>query len=180
MSDAKRHCNGVTRKGQPCKAQPLKGRETCLSHSDAETRASVGFVAEAGHLGGRPRQPRVSEIYSAELHRQVGEHVDELIGRLVAIALDAERTLVVGTGPNARVEIAPDQALQLAAIRELNDRILGRPKQTTELTGAAGGPVEIAAVQVPDTDEYRRRVVSIASRTMGLPATNGNGSSPHH
>lgn len=43
--------------------------------------------------------------------------------------LDAERAVVVGTGPKARVEIVPDMELALKAIREIYDRAEGRPSR---------------------------------------------------
>lgn len=180
-------CHGTTKTGKPCKAAPLKGTDRCISHSSKETQASVGFGgAQPG--SGRPRQPRVTEVYADELHRRVSEHVDDLIGRLVAIALDAERTVVVGTGPNARTEIAPDQALQLAALRELNDRILGRPKQTSEITGPNGGAVEV--LSVPVARDRRDEILSVLAAATSVPASpevaahqnghNGNGNGHHH
>lgn len=169
-----RQCKGTTRKGGACGAPPLKpgtliddvavSGNWCRQHDeDLPASARIGG-AQPG--GGRPKQPTATEAYAAELHRRVGEHIDQLVGRLVDIALDAERTVVVGTGPNARTEIAPDQGLQLAALRELNDRILGRPKQQTEVTGAGGGPVEL--VEIPNTAEYRARVAALAASALGV------------
>ncbi len=178
----RRQCKGEKASGGPCTRSPLRAagaakvglpeedQDYCASHhpllTGSDRFGSSSQASEAGKLGGRPKQPTATEVYAAELHRRVGDHVEELVGRLVTIALDAERTVVVGTGPNARTEIAPDQGLQLAALRELNDRILGRPKQQTEVTGAGGGPVEL--VEIPNTDEYRARVAALAAAALGV------------
>jgi hypothetical protein len=180
----RRRCTGQTKKGQPCKAAPLKDRDVCLAHADEELRLSAGFGG-VQQGSGRPRVPRVTDVYADELHRRVGEHVEELIGRLVSIAMDAERTVVVGTGPNARTEIAPDQVLQLAALRELNDRILGRPRQSLEHSGPDGGPIHVQSP--PDAQERARRALALLAQAGALeePVTtnghgNGNGSNGHH
>jgi hypothetical protein len=176
----KRTCTGTTKAGNPCKSNPIDGHDTCIAHATDEVKASKGFGG-AQEGGGRPKTPRITDVYAEELHRRVGEHVEDLIGRLLAIALDAERTVVVGTGPNARTEIAPDQALQLAALRELHDRVLGRPKQTTEFSGPNGDPI---VVELPTAQEWHGQVATVLAQVGALPSptlvTNGNGNGNGH
>lgn len=175
----KRKCSGTTKAGKPCKANPIKGTDFCLSHSDAETRASVGFTAEAGKLGGRPKTPTVIDAIREEVERRM----DEITGALWELANAAERAVVVGNGPDAHVEIVPDNDLRLKALRELLDRSHGRPKQATELTGAGGGPIQTTP-PIPEDNEWHRQAIEAAhelgltvppSEEVAAHAANGNG-----
>ena len=79
-------------------------------------------------------------------------------------ARDAERGVVVGSGENAEVVFVPDLGTQLAAVREVFDRLIGRPKQTQEITGADGGPLEVVT---PGTEERRLEVARILRDASG-------------
>lgn len=129
---AKRRCTAKTKAGKKCKAPPLVGQDTCISHSSKATQADAGFGgAENGAKGGEARRvPKLTEL----LKQRVEEQADEILDRLFAM-LDAERAVVVGTGPKARVEIVSDPELALRAIREIYDRAEGRPKSVSEFSG---------------------------------------------
>lgn len=129
---AKRRCKGKTKAGKRCKSPPLKGTDFCLSHSSKATRGKLSFGgSENGAKGGHAKRvPRLTEI----LTERVEERADEIMDKLFA-GLDGERALVVGTGPNARVEVHPDQEMVLKTVREIWDRMEGRPKQATEFKG---------------------------------------------
>jgi hypothetical protein len=58
-------------------------------------------------------------------------HIDETLAPLKE-ALSAEKSVVVGNGPQAHVEKVPDIPTRMAAARELLDRGYGRPKQTVD------------------------------------------------
>lgn len=79
-------------------------------------------------MGGQAKRvPRLTEVLS----REVEERAEEIIGRLFK-GLYAERAVVVGTGPKARVEIVDDQYMVLKTIREVYDRYEGRPLVRSE------------------------------------------------
>lgn len=136
----RRKCSGTNKQGEPCDASPLRDRDTCIAHSDAQTRASVGFVPEAGKLGGRPRRPR--EI---ELIQEVADEFKEQMRQVLIDGLQAERGIVVGNGGTAYVEQMPDHPHRLSTYREIMDRLHGKPRQTTELSGPDGSPVQVAS-----------------------------------
>jgi hypothetical protein len=163
-------CTGTTRKGRPCLANTLKGRDVCLAHADATTRESAGFIAANGKAGRIPN-PRAIDVLRERLERDIDKWLKPLED-----ALTAERTYVTET----EVISKPDHAIRMAAAREGLDRAYGKPKQATEISGPAGGPIEIAPVEVPDTAQYRRKVAEIAAQSMGVvAATNGNGNGHH-
>lgn len=131
----KARCTATTKAGTPCKAPPLNGTKLCMSHSPAETRESLGFVADNGK-GGRKPNPRAVDV----LRERLEERIDEVLDPLFE-ALEAEASIVVGAG----LVRQPDHRTRITAVRELLDRVYGKPKQQTEITGANGGPVEIVA-----------------------------------
>lgn len=139
MSDTRTPCAGTTKKGQSCKAHPLKGTERCLAHSDPETRASVGFVPEAGVLGGRPPKPRVIDV----IRERIEGDVDAVLAPLFD-GLQADRGLALMLkGGGMEVELITDHETRIKAALALLDRVYGRPRQATEVTGADGGPIRI-------------------------------------
>lgn len=133
----KRRCTGTRKDGKPCGANPLKDRDTCLAHSDAKTRESVGFVANNG-LQGRPRRPRVID----RLIQRIDENIDEIIG-VYFDGLRAERAVVVGNGPQAYLDLVPDYTERRHSADALLDRGHGKPRQLTEITGEDGGPIRV-------------------------------------
>lgn len=173
MDEAKPRCTGVNRKGEPCKAHPLHGRDVCLSHADATTRESVGFVAANG-FAGRIAAPRAIDVLRDRIERDIDKWL-----RPLEDALTAERFAGFDDGQAIYVE---DHSVRMAAAREGLDRAYGKPKQATEISGPDGGPIPVTPVAVPDTESYRERVARISSQAIGMPATNGNGngSSPDH
>lgn len=126
--NGKRACKATTKAGSPCPSPPLTDEDFCLAHSPAETRASLGFSGEAGKLGGRPRKPSTLEMYR---ERFEAEHAEWW--NVLAKAREAKRAIVVGTGPKARVEYVDDIPTQLAAFREVMDRVFGKPKQAVDV-----------------------------------------------
>src|SRR5687767_2093671 len=125
---SKQQCKSTTRSGKPCRAKPLRDRDTCLAHSDAETRASAGFTPDAGQLGGRPPNPRAVDVIRERLEADM-----ETWLRPLEEALTAERVVVVRSGDHAVAERHPDHGTRLRAVAEALDRAYGRPKQGAEI-----------------------------------------------
>jgi hypothetical protein len=153
-----RRCTAQTRSGDPCKASPLRDQNVCLAHADAKTRESTGFVAVNGKAG-RPRNPRPAEV----ARRLIEENVLAIqrpywrtLGYDVELTDDGPRLVELvdggaklhGTSKDGNVKVSShdDLGAHMAAAEKLQDRVYGRPKQATELTGAGGGPVEIVDV----------------------------------
>lgn len=120
-------CSATTKAGKPCKAAPLKDRDVCLAHADEETRTSTNF--QQGPRPGRPRSPRVIDV----LRERIEADIDRWLKPLED-GLTAERGLVVGDGPAARIEYVEDHATRIKAFREGMDRAFGRPTQTHDIT----------------------------------------------
>lgn len=154
-------CSGTTRKGTACKAHPLKGKRTCLAHADAETRESVGFVADNGK-GGRPALPRPTETarrlieanQAAVLRphfRVLGYDVVETDEGLELQSIEGGGAKLHGTNQRSGQIIVSDHddlGAHVVASEKLQDRVYGRPKQATELTGPEGGPVQVAGADL--------------------------------
>lgn len=137
MADEKRKRCGelsgkLNKKGKPCGAFARKDKTTCIGHADKAEQDEAGFGgSENGRKGGEARKvPKLTEV----LRAKVEERADEIMDKLLE-GLNAERAIVVGTGPKAYVEMVPDGELRLRTIREIIDRLEGRPKSTSEFKG---------------------------------------------
>jgi hypothetical protein len=137
-------CGGLNKAGEPCKANALKDSDPprCLAHSDATLRESVGFVPDNGHAGRKP-VPKPTELMTRKLEELVEQNIEQWAKAYVD-GLNADRAVVVGNGPTAHVENVPDIPTRINAAEKLNDRILGKPRQSVEHTGADGGPIQTA------------------------------------
>jgi hypothetical protein len=166
-----RRCTATNKHGNPCRSWALKDQRFCLAHADQQTKASRGFggVQEGG---GRPPKPRVVDV----LRERIEADIDKWFAVLTE-ARDAERAVVVGNGPQAYLEMVPDAGTRLAAFREAFDRVYGKAKQTTELTGADGGPLEVAAPLDARERAVKAAALLAAAGQLEVPAAvNGNGS----
>ena len=75
-----------------------------------------------------------------------------------------------------------DHAIRIAAVRELLDRAYGKPKQSTEISGVGGGPIETA--KVPTAEDHAQEVALILAETRAVIGNghggNGNGNGNGH
>lgn len=183
----KRGCHGLTKRKAPCDAAPLrkgtviegvtvKGKH-CRAHDpdlpDSARFGSHAQAREAAKLGGRPPNPKPSEV----MRRLVEEHVETVIaphfrtlgyklernkaGELTIVPDENGGAKIYGESKEGEINVTDhdDLGAHIAAAEKLLDRIYGRPKQATELTGAEGGPVEL----VPVSREKARTVGGILS-----------------
>lgn len=156
-------CSGTSKAtGQPCRANPLKGTDRCLAHSDEETRRSVEFVG-GGPGSGRPRLPRPSEVARELIERNVlalQRPYWRTLGYDVVIGADGPELVQLEDGGaklhasfEGRVSVSrhDDLAAMMAAAERLQDRVYGKPTQATEISGPDGGPVEVVDTSNPET-----------------------------
>lgn len=168
-------CTATTRKGTPCKANALKGTDRCGAHphDDAPSVAarshpfgSRAQAREAGKASGEARRA----VKPMEVMRRLVEDnaVEILTPHFKTLGLELyrdddgavrARPMVTqeGVPAGARVIAREKDATYLTNIEDLGakmdaaermlDRVFGKPKQQTELTGAQGGPVEIVPVK---------------------------------
>jgi hypothetical protein len=123
--------------------------KTCLSHAPLKVREALRF---AGGQPGSGRKPKPS------VPQQMREIVEQHAGEIMQVyfeGLQAHKPVVVGNGAHATLELVPDDSVRMRAGDALLDRVYGKPKQTTEMTGSGGGPVR---VHLPSDDERARLV----------------------
>jgi len=162
VTTASRTCAGTSKKtGKPCRARPLRDGDYCIAH-DEDARASTGFGGPQPGSG-RPRNPRPSEV----ARRLIEENVLALqrpywraLGYDVEIGPDGPRLVELEQG-GAKLHASfegwigvsdhDDLAAQIQAAEKLQDRVYGRPKQATEVSGPDGGPINTVDVSDPET-----------------------------
>jgi hypothetical protein len=149
-------CTATTKAGQPCKGNPYRDTGRCIAHASEETKRSLRFGGPQPN-GGRPRLEKPLEV----ARRLVEENVEQLLRpHFAALGCRLERNeageLVVTPDPDLRPKVTAsyqgevfassveDLQAQLEAAERLLDRVYGKPKQATEITGANGGPVSFA------------------------------------
>jgi len=122
----KAHCKATTKRGTPCSSWPIPESEFCLAH-DQKAKESGRFGGPQPGAG-RPKAPRAVDVLRERLEARIDEVLDPLFAALAAEA-----------------DFGPDHRTRITAVRELLDRVYGKPKQVSEITGANGGPVQFTA-----------------------------------
>lgn len=106
---------------------------------------------------GRPRLPRPHEVYRERLEAEVDKWFEVL-----RAARDAERVVILGNGEDAFADVQPDHPIRLQAFREAHDRVYGRPKHQTEISGPDGGPLvteqalDLTRLSDEELEQWRR------------------------
>jgi hypothetical protein len=121
-------CDGLTKKGEPCKRPVGENRRQCWRHAVA-TR---GEALDASKVGAEKRD----EALLIELRRQVLKDPEAVV-RPILEALAATKSYVT----NGELVTVADHATRIKAFETVADRLLGKPMQPAEITGADGGPL---------------------------------------
>lgn len=101
---------------------------------DAQKR-TVGKPFVSGDPRSNPGgRPRVSETNKGMLQALTPKVIQRW-----AEGLDAERPVVVGNGPHARMEMVPDHGERRQSGKQIWEALYGKPAQ--EITGNDGGPL---------------------------------------
>lgn len=131
----KRRCTKRTKAGKACRGTPIAATdyETCVSHAPEAVKTELGFGgSENARKGGEAtRVPKLTELLREKVEARAEEIVEKLLD-----GLEAQKGLVVGNGPDAYVEMVPDRSEVARTLREIWDRLEGRPKTHTELSGS--------------------------------------------
>jgi hypothetical protein len=115
-----RSCAGTSKSGEPCQAAPLKGQDTCAAHDRSRPDSDrFGSPEWSSRAGGSPRL-RAQRLQDA-LGAAVDEQQPEIVARLVTLAVEGD----------------------VRALVYVFDRIIGRPRQALEHTGADGAAIEV-------------------------------------
>lgn len=80
-------------------------------------------------------------------------------------AMTALKAIVVGNGASAHIEYTEDIALRVETAFKIFDRIYGRPKQSTEITGLGEAD---SAVRVPSDEERKRQLAEVLNSVGAL------------
>ena len=174
-NDPTHRCKAKTRTtGEPCPMKrtilehPETGKlyraATCYAHLPEKVREEFKATKIGGKehgRGGRRPKPTTTQIL-----KQMVEEELTLWMQPFFEALQATKPVVVGNGRHARVELLPDHRTRLQAVEAIFDRLYGKAKQTTELTGADGGPV---SVEVPRDKERALEVAKILASAGAVP-----------
>lgn len=200
----KRECEGENAQGKPCGAHPLKpgtvieevtvkGKH-CRRH-DPDLPESVRFgspaqAREAGNKGGRPPMPKPTDIA-----RKLIEANELALQRPYWLALgydvrigDDGPKLVSLPGGGVKVHgeskdgtIVVSEHLDLNAMQEaaerLWNRVYGKPKQSTEISGPGGGPIEHEHASVPTDQQFHEDVAKLLAEAEAVKA-DAAGSAP--
>ena len=180
-------CHGTTKRGTLCNAKPLKaGTEIegikvsgkwCRSH-DEDLPSSARFgsrerARENGMKGGRPPLPKPTDIARRLIEqnelalqrpywRTLG--YDVVIGDdgLELVELPNGGAKMHGESKEGEIVASAfdDLGAQQEAAERLWNRVYGKPKQTQEITGSEGGPVEI----IPVTRQKAKTVGNLLDR----------------
>lgn len=191
MSAKKRRCSELTKKGKACKAPPIPETDwtTCMAHAPAEIRRSKGFVSDNGK-GGRPKLPTPTEVARRLIENNIAVVLRphfRTLGFDLEIAKDGQLQLrelegggakLFGESKDGEIVGSPyeDLGAMIAAAEKLLDRIYGRARQATELTGAGGKPLTVN-FDFTETAEWNREVAGVLAEAGALTAAaaNGNG-----
>jgi hypothetical protein len=121
-------CNAETKKGVRCTRPVGPNGLQCWRHDPATKDDAL----EASNAGAAKRD----EAILVELRRQVARNPEAVVTPLLD-ALEATKSYVT----NGELVTVPDHATRIKAFETISDRLLGKPTQTNEITGADGGPL---------------------------------------
>lgn len=181
---SKRQCNGTNTRGEPCGAAPLVSKDHCAAHPpDRESPGFTGFGSSAharavGKLGGRPANPKPSEV--ARRLIEANELVLQkpywrILGYDVRLGPDGPY-LVEMRGGGAKVfgeskdgvvkrSRYDDLGAMMNAAEKLQDRVYGKPKVTTEISGPEGQPIQ---VELPTDAAWHAEVAAVLEAAGAL------------
>jgi len=172
----------LNQKGEPCGAYPRAGKTTCMGHADKAEQESAGFGGSQPGAG-RPPLPSPSQVARELIEenvaiilrphfRALGYDVETGDQGVVLIPLEGGGAKLYGESREGIVKASDHEDLgaQMAAADKLLDRIYGRPKQATELSGPGGGGIPVTGAAIPDESDWHEAVLR-----LGGQVANGNG-----
>lgn len=166
-AQARVYCSAETQAGAPCpqfaQRVTLRGKryqlKTCIMHASDPIKKELGLIGHARGGPGRKKHPTAPDIlrerFEADARRYLKPYED---------ALEAMRAVVVGNGASAHIQMVADLTTRLKASEAILDRVVGKPKQITELTGG-DAPLEIV---VPTDHKRERDVAAILAESGAL------------
>lgn len=174
-------CGAPTAAGPPCTGKKsivkVKGKryqlKTCVMHAPEAIKKELGVTSGAKFGSGRKKQLSPHAVLRQRIEADIDKYLKPLED-----ALTAMKAVVVGNGRSAHIQEVDDLALRIKAVNDILDRVYGRPKQITEVTGTDGAPMEVL---VPNDDERRNALAAVLASTGALGAVipaNASASAP--
>lgn len=163
-----RTCGETTNAGNPCSAKcgtiVVKGKryqlKTCTMHASAPIKKALGIHHSQYKGQGRKKNKTALDLVRERIEGEAERYLQPLEDALTAL-----KAVVVGNGASAHLEYTEDLALRVDTAFKILDRVYGRPKQITELSGTDGDAIE---VRVPNDDERKQSVAEILASTGAL------------
>lgn len=162
-------CSETTNAGNPCPQKAavvfIRGKQyklkTCAMHAPAPIKRELNLF-QYGHPGkaGRKKKKTALDLVRERIEGEAERYLQPLEDALIAL-----KAVVVGNGASAHIEYTEDLALRVDTAFKILDRVYGKPKQTTELSGVGGDAIEII---VPSDDERKQSVAAILASTGAL------------
>lgn len=182
-----RKCTGQTKYGGGCAAPAMIGEAFCYAHHpDPKVRAAhretLALAAEnsGGVSAPSPLQMARAATEKAAVHmvqpylRSIGLEARVVDGEIEFVETEGGGAKLFAASKDGLVRVSDhdDLGAQMAAVEKLLDRVFGKPKQTTEMTGSGGGPIR---AEVVSTSDRAAEVARILAEAGALPGH----SSPH-
>ena len=146
----KRGCHGVTKKGALCDTAPVKGEKFCMGHLPREKKEALGFGGSQPNSG-RPVILKPTQVARLLVERNVIaifrphfralgfdlEESDDGSGVPRVVEIEGGGAKLHGTSKEGVVRVSEyeDLGAMIQAAERLLDRAVGRPKQSTEISG---------------------------------------------
>lgn len=167
----KPRCAATTKKGTPCKAVPRNDTGLCNAHSPKEVQEASGFGG-AQPNSGRPKLPKVTDLARQRVEQAV-EALLEPYFRTLGVEFDQAGRVVRVPGAKlvhkdqngTFVTDIDDLGARIMAAEKLLDRVYGKPRQSTEVTGPDGGPLQTRADLSGLSDEDLAVLAGVLAKT---------------
>lgn len=161
-------CTATTNAGNPCPQKAavvtIKGKQyklkTCVMHAPDPIKMAIGIHPTQNLGQGRKKNKTALDLVRERIEGEAERYLQPLEDALIAL-----KAVVVGNGASAHIEYTDDLALRVDTAFKILDRVYGKPKQTTELSGVGGDAIEII---VPSDDERKQSVAAILASTGAL------------
>lgn len=175
--DPGHRCKAKTRTtGEPCPMHrailehPETGKlyraSTCFAHLPTKVRKMFQLAEFGGKVPGTGGARLSTKRTVPEVMKEMVEQEITAWLKPYFDSLHATKPIVVGNGRHARIEHVPDMRARTQAAEAVLDRLYGKAKQQTELTGLDGGPIE---VEVPTGKDRQLAVAQILADAGALP-----------
>lgn len=176
-----RQCKGTNRAGEPCKAPPLKDSDYCSAHSPelptgVQKFGSPEQGAEPRRKGSLARRkPSFAEVQRQLVEENVEKFLRPHLSSLGLELVDGEirerdtggvKLYGVSKDGEVRVSDRDDLSAQIQASEKVLDRVFGKARQATEISGPDGAPVQVASTFDLSklTLDERRQLLELAEK----------------